>query len=234
MTAVPQRTYLAIAAVFVVLYAVTIWALYFQRDGAAFLLSEGGPYETIGYLSCFAAAALLIVTFIRYRETRGILAGRRNYWLLALGLAFLFLGLEEISWGQHLFGFSTPPGIAEVSLQRETNLHNLAPVHLLSHAIGLILWAIYCVLVPLACAASSDIERLCRHLSLPVPSLGVAFLFATAMIAFQMVFAPFYARSPGTALNYGEMQEGLYQFAALVCALEFYLQRKAVAVAQGN
>ncbi|SKA99275.1 hypothetical protein SAMN02745166_02891 [Prosthecobacter debontii] len=46
-------------------------------------------------------------------------------WLIILALgAFVFLG-EEISWGQHYFGWSTSEGWQEVNRQRETNLHNL-------------------------------------------------------------------------------------------------------------
>lgn len=43
--------------------------------------------------------------------------------MLAFG-AFIFLG-EEISWGQHFFGFSTPEKLMEINRQHETNIHNI-------------------------------------------------------------------------------------------------------------
>ena len=33
--------------------------------------------------------------------------------------------MEEVSWGQRLFGWQTPAALAEVNVQHETNLHNL-------------------------------------------------------------------------------------------------------------
>ena len=37
----------------------------------------------------------------------------------------LRLGLEEIAWGQILFGWKTPENIAAVNAQNQTTLHNL-------------------------------------------------------------------------------------------------------------
>ena len=48
---------------------------------------------------------------------------RALYLLFALGA--LFAGLEEISYGQHFFGWQSPRWFAEQNAQHETNLHNL-------------------------------------------------------------------------------------------------------------
>jgi hypothetical protein len=45
------------------------------------------------------------------------------YLLFAVGA--LFAGLEEISYGQHLFGWASPRWFVEQNAQHETNLHNL-------------------------------------------------------------------------------------------------------------
>ncbi len=45
------------------------------------------------------------------------------YVVLALGSFFIMM--EEISWGQRLFGWSTPDALAEVNVQNETTLHNI-------------------------------------------------------------------------------------------------------------
>lgn len=39
-------------------------------------------------------------------------------------LCFVALG-EELSWGQHLFGFDTPTAVSEINAQRELNIHNV-------------------------------------------------------------------------------------------------------------
>ncbi len=42
-----------------------------------------------------------------------------------LALALFYTVMEEISWGQRIFGWSSPEIFREYKLQRETNLHNL-------------------------------------------------------------------------------------------------------------
>ena len=42
-----------------------------------------------------------------------------------LGVAFLVGLLEEISWGQRLFGWSTPESLAGINEQDETTIHNI-------------------------------------------------------------------------------------------------------------
>ena len=37
----------------------------------------------------------------------------------------LLVGLEEIAWGQILFGWKTPENIAVLNAQNQTTLHNL-------------------------------------------------------------------------------------------------------------
>jgi hypothetical protein len=44
---------------------------------------------------------------------------------LITACCFLFAG-EELSWGQHLAGWSTPEGWGQVNDQQETNLHNVS------------------------------------------------------------------------------------------------------------
>lgn len=41
-------------------------------------------------------------------------------------LACIYFAGEELSWGQHLLGWSTPEGIAALNDQGETNLHNMS------------------------------------------------------------------------------------------------------------
>lgn len=50
--------------------------------------------------------------------------GWRIYFGLVAGGLFFIVG-EEMSWGQHMFGWETPETFAEVNAQNETTLHNL-------------------------------------------------------------------------------------------------------------
>ena len=65
------------------------------------------------------------------------MAGFTARWLMRLGhrglgmfnvllaAAFLFGALEEISWGQRLFEWSTPEALSRINEQDETSIHNL-------------------------------------------------------------------------------------------------------------
>ena len=96
---------------------------------------EDGPYESVGAWLFLLAAAVFALAYRRSRRD----ARARAYWtrrfilghpgLLALACVLLLACLEEISWGQRLFGIRTPDAIARVNRQRETNLHNLEFFH---------------------------------------------------------------------------------------------------------
>lgn len=80
---------------------------------------EFGLVENLTVVFLLAAVVVALRT-LRYRmgALHGVALG-----ILALG-AFLFMG-EEISWGQHFFGFSTPEKMMEINRQHETNIHNI-------------------------------------------------------------------------------------------------------------
>ena len=50
---------------------------------------------------------------------------RYRWFFVVLGLACLYVFMEEISWGQRVFGFDTPELLKQHNLQREANIHNL-------------------------------------------------------------------------------------------------------------
>ena len=53
-------------------------------------------------------------------------ATRLSVWVALLTAACIYLAGEELSWGQHLFGWSTPESIGALNDQQETNLHNMS------------------------------------------------------------------------------------------------------------
>jgi hypothetical protein len=81
------------------------------------LLAEDGVVEwaTVGAL---VAAAVLATVAAAARP-----AGRAAY--VALAAVCVFGALEEISWGQRIFGVANPSFFERYSDQRETNVHNV-------------------------------------------------------------------------------------------------------------
>lgn len=51
---------------------------------------------------------------------------RLGWWILMWTLASVYFAGEEVSWGQHLFGWQTPEVFQVLNRQQETNLHNIS------------------------------------------------------------------------------------------------------------
>lgn len=92
-----------------------------DRELLARMHSEGGPQETLQELFIGMALLLALWMLVRLDWANQKLAGGVIA-LAALG-SFYILG-EEISWGQHKLGWSTPEFWGALNDQNETNLHN--------------------------------------------------------------------------------------------------------------
>ncbi len=90
------------------------------------------------YFECIimVAAFLVALTILPVAWRRG--PRWLFWWVVLAALCSFYVAGEEISWGQHLFGWLTPEGWSSVNDQNETNLHNTSswldqkPRHLLS------------------------------------------------------------------------------------------------------
>ena len=106
--------------------------------------------QCIVYFASFIVAILISHKFLKGK--------RRLYALLYLVLSFgfLFISIEEISWGQRIFGISTPQYFQHHNWQREISLHNLDAVkpHFLHNAYilvgfyGSFAWLILWLILP--------------------------------------------------------------------------------------
>lgn len=96
-----------------------------------FLLSHHGVLPGVlfaedGVMEYLTVALLLVSALFG-----GLAARKRTFpkpdrvllWVFAGGL--VFLAMEEISWGQRIFGIETPAALKESNVQGEINLHNL-------------------------------------------------------------------------------------------------------------
>lgn len=85
-------------------------------------------YAEDGLFENATALALLFCTglFLLIGLGRAWQADRRlSLSVVFLGVVCGFLFLEEISWGQRIFGWETPETMADLNAQSETNLHNM-------------------------------------------------------------------------------------------------------------
>lgn len=98
-------------------YLLIVYSLYFFLDIGT-MISLGREDGLIEYLTFL----FFLGTTVFFTKT--YLASKNKYYLL-LALVFLFGAGEEISWGQRIFTYATPPAIGEVNVQNEFNLHNI-------------------------------------------------------------------------------------------------------------
>ncbi len=190
------------------------YAVFFlQRDTVYALGREDGLFEDLSAVFFFCASATFACAFWRSRTNTDNDAPapapatatapaprkrRRNVWFLLLALLFFFGGGEEISWGQRIFGWDTPPAFEQANLQRETNIHNLkvfnrndanwngktgAAEFLSAERLFSLFWLGFCIATPIAYASVPPLRRLLDRLRMPIVPLllGVLFLVNYAM-----------------------------------------------------
>ena len=177
-------------------------------------VQEDQALEWASFWSFFVAGGVFALAAGRQRRSTRALP----WFLVGLALFCVFVAMEEISWGQRVFGHRPPDYFLAENFQQEINLHNIASTDLrLSAFRGIILG--YGVLLPLL-ALVPVLRRLFTRLSIVPPpvelmpsmfaifwlhlqypwkftgeiaecALGFAFLFAS--MAGAMQFSPRHA-----------------------------------------
>ncbi len=149
---------------------------------------------------------------------RNVFSKSSYRWFFAiLAVACAYVVLEEISWGQRLFGFSTPEFLKARNLQGEANIHNLftGPYKTfmkdaLSYALAAGLMG-YGMLYPLACSFKLGPAAWLQKLGVAAPPLVVAPYFVCAA---YLELKPF-------SFNEAEIAEILVAMALAITALYY-------------
>jgi hypothetical protein len=106
------------------LFVILLPLVWFAIVGSDWLLKgEGGIIENMTVL--FLVLAISFCVSSLSRANRLGLSGLLKVWLFILIMGAAYFALEEISYGQHLFGWDTAETWEELNDQDETNLHNV-------------------------------------------------------------------------------------------------------------
>ncbi|MCH8893593.1 MAG: hypothetical protein IIB32_08855 [Chloroflexi bacterium] len=97
------------------------WALRTHLD-TDWLEGEDGLSEWWSVATYLVAAGFAGATYWALRTSKHT---KLRYLYLVLAVAFFLGAMEEISWGQRLFGWGTPAAFQEINFQDETTLHNV-------------------------------------------------------------------------------------------------------------
>jgi len=105
-----------------VVAGILTWMKLFASETYLGLSGEGGILEGTQFVVYVSAAAVALRTLLFLAKSNR----RCLRWLhVALFLGLVFVALEEISWGQRIFGFKAPQELEIMNAQGETTLHNL-------------------------------------------------------------------------------------------------------------
>lgn len=196
-----------------------IWFAIFD-ELPIFWLKEDGLYESFAALTCLFGSIISFVAFYNSGEK----LVKRNLWLLLFSLALLGLAGEEVSWGQRIFGLEIPAKVLQSNFQNEFNLHNAkfiqASNNLLSDTLTHLLVA-YLIVLPLGLAILPSINKFVINMSIPVPSLLVAFIALLIKIANSICYKVIYGNNyKNDFLHVGEAYESLLEICLVLVVVE--------------
>lgn len=159
------------------------------------LTGEDRFFESLGSLVCFIAAALFLVAYLKSTSGNRIFKRqtRRNLFFLLFAIGLLFIGAEEISWGQRILDIRTPDALESLNDQGEFNLHNIKALEQTGLSkkgfntafLGLVF--LYCGVVPVAVRLWGRFRRFVETLNLPLPPPLLCAVIVAAIVGFEVV-----------------------------------------------
>lgn len=103
-----------------------LYALGFMKNNnLSFLFMEDGFFESVTAVLFLVSALILLRVYINSKKQNCKSFSINSNYFLSLAVIFIVIGMEEISWGQRIFGWGTPGNLSQINYQGETNFHNI-------------------------------------------------------------------------------------------------------------
>lgn len=135
-------------------------------------VQEDQPLEWATFWGFMVAAILFMRAAILQRQTGQV----RLPWFFAGVAAFcVVVGMEEISWGQRVLGYTPPHYFLENNFQQELNFHNVMATSLRKQLLGAI-FVVYGLLLPLLRRIPKG-NAVLQKLQITSPPIGLAPIF---------------------------------------------------------
>jgi heme/copper-type cytochrome/quinol oxidase subunit 3 len=175
---VSQRTMILIMMVpFLVLAAGVVSGL-LGKEAYKWFTGEDRFAENLQVVLWVTSFILTVfVAKMKFQQGDKVMAGL--YVVLCVGLFFI-IG-EEVSWGQRIFGWSTPESMKVINKQDETNIHNIHGVGTTFKWLHLLVGA-YGTFLPLILMRSKKLARFRDELSMLVPHYTLIPFFAIPFV----------------------------------------------------
>lgn len=224
-----------IAAFFYIFLFSTYTIIFLDEHSIIFLGREDGPIENIGALSFFIASVLFLYCYFlskgHYVQVFQFRLERNIFYFLLSVLFFICFG-EEISWGQRIFGWSTPDVWDNLNAQGETNIHNVwffqsrnpdgtrksfLELFLNMNRLFSIFWLSYCVIIPIIAHYNARIKKFFNTISFPMCPLSIGFLFVVNFTLFH--FARNILEMPAAVGSLDELKETNYAIIFMIFSI---------------
>lgn len=156
----------------------------------AALVAEDGPVETLTAIICFLGFYLSLKIFL----LRNKLFSRSDFLLLLIGFLFLFVGGEEISWGQRILGLRPVFTGSEFNVQREFNIHNIGNLDFLIYFGGFLFIVVFTGILPLLSYFLEKVKKLYLKYGIPLMPPSICVGLWLGFIAFVLIPQIMYGR----------------------------------------
>ena len=128
----PNSTLLV--AVFPIIFMLTLLYVYqFESDFPNIywgLLREDGLFESLQWLCYFSSGLMGLYSFLTVMKLKPKLKIKpltfQAIFLLLFSILSILIAIEEISWGQRIFGIKSNNFFLMYNVQKESNIHNLS------------------------------------------------------------------------------------------------------------
>lgn len=215
-----RRSVLIWSVLALLIWGVILVLFFFSRSAYIWLGTEdkfGENMTSVFYLGAGILVLLRSVIQIRAKDS----SAWRETLPILLGLFFIFVGGEEISWGQRLFGIATPEVIRDANVQGELTLHNLSIFDkdgsLINQHTALNLFALLMgIIIPVAHWKLNWVRLLAGKINFPILPLTCVAWFFVGLLNGQTIakMDPHWAHSEVKELIFsvGFFLFGLYWF----------------------
>ena len=126
--------------------------------------AEDGIVENLTAIFCLLAGYFCLKNFFRRKK----LLSQNALLIFLAGVLFLFVGLEEISWGQRIIGLKPIITQNRLNDQREINLHNLRFLYSFFYTWGLWFLVLATGIMPILTYLSKTIKKLLIKIKIPL------------------------------------------------------------------
>ena len=130
--------------------------------GQSPVIKELGLWENVTAVSFFVSGVILVATSV----SRSFGASDSMWVPFLFGVVCFVVTAEEISFGQHFLGFTTPESVRMLNTQGETNIHNFFSADINYYAVFLVFMGTLACF-PIIATYSQIVRALTLRLNIP-------------------------------------------------------------------